>query len=441
MSPFARVLAAAVLALSAAGCGITDWFEDEEEPLPGKRISVLSLERQIEPDPRAANQPVELPRPYANEAWGQPGGAPSHAMYHLALGEDPKEVWRADVGEGSGHSRQILAQPIVISGRVYTLDAAATVTAFDAQDGARLWRRDLSADADDEGVFGGGLAYDGGRLFVSTGLGRVAALDPASGEVIWTQDVGAPMRAGPAARGEHLYVVTVTNQTVALSTSEGREVWRHQGIEEQAGLLGSATPAVTESSVVVAYSSGEIFALLRDNGRVLWSDSLAAPTRTDPVADMADIRGMPVVDRGRVLAASNAGRLVSIDMRRGARTWESEIASIEMPWTGGTYVFVVTTRAELVAITREQGRVRWVAQLPRYKDPEDREDEIIWQGPVLAGDRLILAGSNARAITVSPYTGEVLGTIELPGAAAVAPVVARNGVYFLTHDATLLALR
>lgn len=441
MTRLLHIVAAMVLLLPAAGCGITDWFEDEKARLPGKRIPVLTLEQKIEPDPRLADQAVELPRPYANEAWGQPGGAPSHAMYHLSLGENPTEVWRADVGNGSDDSGRIMAQPIVISGRVYTLDAEATVTAFDAGNGDRLWRRDLSEDADDEGVFGGGLAYDGGRLFVSTGLGRVAALDPASGEVIWTQGVGAPMRAGPAARGGQVFVVTVTNQTVALSASDGSEMWRHQGIEEQAGLLGSATPAATESSVVVAYSSGELFALLRDNGRVLWNDSLAGLTRTDPVADMADIRGMPVVDRDRVIAASNAGRLVAIDLRRGARTWEAEIGSIEMPWTGGAYIFVVTTRGELVALTRESGRVRWVAELPRYEDPEDREDEIVWQGPVLAGDRLILAGSNGEAITVSPYTGEILGTIGLPDAAAVAPVVAGNTVYFLTDDATLLALR
>ncbi|RDD62490.1 PQQ-like beta-propeller repeat protein [Ferruginivarius sediminum] len=440
MGLLGRALGCAALALLVGGCGVTEWFEDEEERLPGERISVLTLEQQIEADPEVAEQRVALPKPYRNESWGQPGGAPSHAMYHLSLPENPREAWRADVGESSGDDQQILAQPIVVSGRVYTMDATATVSAFSAEDGERLWRRDVSPE-DDEGVFGGGLAYDQGRLFVTTGYGTVVALDPSNGEEIWRQRVGAPMRAGPAARDGRVFAVTVINQTVALSADDGRELWRHQGIEEQSGLLGSATPAATDSAVIVAYSSGEILALLNDNGRVLWNDSLAGITRTDPVADMADIRGMPVVDRGLVYAASNSGRMAAIDLRRGARAWEAEIGSVEMPWAGGAYVFAVTTDAQLVALTRERGRVRWVTQLPAYEDPEDKTGPIVWQGPVLAGDRLILAGSNETAVTVSPYNGEVLGTIGLPDKPAVSPVVAKDTVYILTDDATLLALR
>jgi hypothetical protein len=60
---------------------------------------------------------------------------------------------------------------------------------------------------------------------------------------------------------------------------------------------------------------------------------------------------------------------------------------------------------------------------------------------VLAGDRLILAGSNEVAVSVSPYTGEILGEIDLPAAPAVSPVVAGGTLYFLTENATLVALR
>jgi hypothetical protein len=60
---------------------------------------------------------------------------------------------------------------------------------------------------------------------------------------------------------------------------------------------------------------------------------------------------------------------------------------------------------------------------------------------VLAGDRVILAGSHGVAASLSPYTGEFLGSIELPGPAAVQPVVADETLYFLTQNATLAAFR
>ena len=86
-------------------------------------------------------------------------------------------------------------------------------------------------------------------------------------------------------------------------------------------------------------------------------------------------------------------------------------------------------------------QVRWVSLLPRYEDPEDQEDRIRWLGPVLAGNRLIVAGSDGSVLTLSPYNGEVLGAIELSDPAVVSPVVVDGTLYFVTTDADLLAMR
>jgi outer membrane protein assembly factor BamB len=319
------------------------------------------------------------------------------------------------------------------------MDAAATVSAYSTDDGERVWRRELIEDTD--GVFGGGVAFADGRLFVTTGAGRLFALNAETGETVWTYDASAPMRAGPTVRDGRVYAVTIVNETVALAARDGGELWTHQGIEEQAGLLGSASPAVTGASVLVAYSSGELYALLPQNGRSLWSDSLAGIARTDSVANLTDVRAKPVADGNRIYAISNANRMAAIDTRRGARVWDKRLSGIEMPWIAGDWVFVVTAQSELLALERETGRIRWVSQLARWEDPEDKDGPIVWQGPVLAGDRLVLLGSNGQAVSVSPYDGEVLGAIDLPGTPAVPPVVAQETLYILTDGATLAAYR
>ena len=53
-------------------------------------------------------------------------------------------------------------------------------------------------------------------------------------------------------------------------------LWSHNGIPETAGLLGGASPAVEGEIVIVAYTSGELFALRVENGRAVWSDNLAS---------------------------------------------------------------------------------------------------------------------------------------------------------------------
>ena len=424
-----------------AGCSSGGWFGTaEEEPLPGERVAIMTFGRSLEPDPRIADLEVRLPAPRVNKTWSQAGGEPGHAMHHLSLEERPREAWRADVGRGSDSGHWILAQPLVVEDRVYTMDSEAQITAFGAKDGNRIWRVDLDLE-EEGGYFGGGIAYDAGRIYVTTGFGTVFALDAETGETIWSQPLTAPLRAAPTVSGGRVFAVTLDNQAFALAADDGRRLWNHSGIEEAAHLLGAASVAVSGSAVVVPYTSGEIFSLLVENGRALWSDALSAINRVDPIADLAHIRGLPVIDRGAVMAISHSGRMVAVDLRRGARAWDIDLGGVQMPWVAGEFVYLVTNEAQVVCLTRRDGRIRWVRALPRYKDPENQQGPIQWFGPVLAGDRLILAGSNAVAVSISPYTGEILGEQDLPGAAAVSPVVAGDTLYVLTKNATLIALR
>jgi outer membrane protein assembly factor BamB len=431
-----------VCGLILAGCS-GGWFggSEEDAPLPGERIPIMTLDQTLEPDAKIANLEVRLPPPYVNTAWSQAGGTPSHALYHVALDEGPRVAWRAGIGTGSSSDGWILAQPLVVEDRVYTMDARARISAFGADRGKRLWEVDLEIDEEDEGYFGGGIAYDSGRLYVSTGFGMAFALNAEDGQTIWSQRLPGPSRAAPTVSGGRVFAITVDNQAVALAADDGRRIWNHSGIEETSLLLGAASAAVSGSTVVVPYSSGEIFSLLVENGRMLWSEALSAINPIDPIADLAHIRGMPVIDRGAVLAISHSGRMIAVDLRRGARAWDIDLGGVQMPWVAGEFIFVVTNEARVVCLTRRDGRIRWVRQLPRFEDPEDQLGLIHWFGPVLAGDRLILAGTNSVAVSISPYTGEILGELDLPGVPAVSPVVAGNTLYFLTESAALIALR
>jgi outer membrane protein assembly factor BamB len=249
------------------------------------------------------------------------------------------------------------------------------------------------------------------------------------------------MRAAPTVRDGRVFVVTIANELFALNAADGKTLWLHAGLSEVAGLVGGASPAVDGGIVVAPFSSGEVVALRVENGRVVWTDTLTALRRTDPVTSLAHVRGRPVIDRGRVFVVGNAGRTVAIDLRTGNRLWEQAIGGVHGPWVAGDFVFVLSNNSELVCLSRRDGRIRWIRALQRFEDEEDRRDPIRWAGPVLAGDRLLVTGTNGQMWSVSPYTGELLGWIEVPGPVLISPAVANQTVYVLTDDAELIALR
>ena len=426
--------------------GACTWLGDmfsgtDGAPLPGARLSVLTLEDALAPDPALARVDIRLPAPYRNPDWSQPGGHPTHAMHHLTLADQIATRWSESIGVGANRDRKVTTVPVVGNGMVFTMDAAGTVSAFRVTDGGRVWRADVVPAREERGAIGGGVALDANVLYVATGYGDVLALRSDNGEMLWTRRIGSPLRGAPTISGGRAFVLSQHNELHALSIETGDTVWTHVGIQEVAGLVNGASPAVVSGLVLAPYTSGELVALRADNGRETWADALTRTGRLVALADISDIAGLPVADRGRVYAVSHAGTFAAIDIITGERVWEQDLAGVQTPWVAGEYIFLVTTSAEVVAMARDGGGIHWVHALARYEDAARRRDPIHWYGPVLAGDRLLLGSSTGNVVALSPYTGNVLGTFRVSGGVAVPPVVADGTLYIVTDNATIYALR
>jgi len=439
---FRRSLVALTTSLFLAGCGLGWLGGVDEDPLPGERIPIMLMNEGIAADPRIANLNVVLPPPERVADWPMQGGNAANAMHHLYLGDDVQLAWRANIGSGSGGAAQLLARPIVAGGRVFAVDSQGQITALSASNGQRLWRVTPEGMRASDRLRSGGIAYADGRLFATTGGGDVLALDADDGSELWRRRLFSPIRTAPTAAGGRLLVTTSANQTFALDSATGDVLWQHVGFFEQAAILGGATPAANQRLAVAAYSSGEVFALDLDNGQPIWSDTVLRPRRTLAIGAISDITGNPVIDQNRVIVAGNGGEMGAFDIANGARSWNLDVTSRHTPWVAGDFIYVLTDRNEVVAVARQGGLVRWVSPLERLRNPDDPEStRIFWAGPVLAGDRLILAGSTGEAVSISPYTGEILGRLSLPGPVSLPPVVADGTLYLLTNRGELLAYR
>jgi outer membrane protein assembly factor BamB len=426
-----------LLCAAVSGCGDSmprlqdlNPFAEKELPLPGKRVSVIQQEN-IASDLSAANRPISLPQPRANDTWSQPGGIANNAPGHLALGASLKSAWTASIGTGSSFYGKITASPIVYDGRVFVLDAAGKVTAIAASNGAVAWSASTTPpnERDWEG-FGGGLAADGGRIYAATGFGFVVALDAKSGKKLWEKNLGSPVRASPTAADERVFVAAKEGQVFCLSGSDGTELWTFRGLPERASILVNSSPAVDGDTVVVPYPTGDVVALKVSSGQPIWSETLARARGGSALAAMSDA-GRPAISGGVVFAAGHSGRMVATQQKTGERLWSLSVASIQQPYVAGESVFVVDTGGQLMAVTRTDGKIQWATKLP---------DGGAWSGPVLAGSRLWLTSAKGKLVSVEATNGKVASTQDLGSPVFIAPVVAGGRMYVLTDNARLLAL-
>src|SRR5258706_12946485 len=121
--------------------------------------------------------------------------------------------------------------------------------------------------------------------------------------------------------------------------------------------------------------------------------------------------------------------MAACSVNTGERLWSRDIGGIQSPWAAGDYIYVLDNNARLICLTRKEGRVRWIHQLPQYENPDDKSDPIIWAGPVLVSDKLIVTSSNGYAEAISPYDGKLTGRAGTPSGTTISAVVAGGGLY------------
>ncbi len=195
---------------------------------------------------------------------------------------DGRERWRSRV------TSEVLAPPVGTDEVIVVRSADGVFTALQASDGTRLWGhnttlpvltlRGASTPLLAEGLMIAGL--DDGRLLL---------LDLASGNPIGERRLAVPsgrteverlvdIDADPQLFGEVLYAVAYQGALGALDMNSGELLWSRD-FSAHAGLV------VDERAVYLPHTDGEVWALNRHNGEVLWRQpALRGRQPTAPVS-------------------------------------------------------------------------------------------------------------------------------------------------------------
>lgn len=436
-----RIPCAAVLAASALLLGACS----QELILEGERIALRAPFGDARPSvPENRAVPISLPAPAALSEWthrlATPGGSPGH----VALAAAPERVWSANIGQGESRRHRITADPIVAGGRVFALDSQATVTAVNAATGAIAWQRDLTPAFGRRGnASGGGLAFGGGRLFVTTAFGQIMALDPETGAEIWSFRFDAPATAAPSVIGDRVYVVAADSSGWAFDTLTGRIAWQLPAMPSPASMVGGARPAAAGGLVVLPYPSGEVAGVRPSDGTRAWSSRVAGSRPGQAYAGVRDITGDPVVVGNTVYVASQSGRIAAFDAQSGLTRWNGREGAYSPVWPVGGNLFLISDIGELVRLDAASGDRIWGVALPYYtRDRESRRAEVhAHYGPVVAGGRVIVLSNDGLMRSFDPVSGAQVSEQALPRPAASNPAVVNGVLYFVSTDGQLHALR
>ncbi len=295
------------------------------------------------------------------------------------------------------HGEGPKSTPLYDRGRLYTLGISGILSAWQAENGRLLWRRDFKKDfpstTPDFGVAMSPIVV-GDTVVVhagGTGNGAILALDAATGATKWSWKGDGPGYASPivAEFASTRQIVTQSQRhVVALAPADGRQLWE----------IPFATDYEQNSVTPVASGDLLIYGGLNKPTTAVRPTLAAGKWVVTPVWQNADVpmyMSSPVESDGYLfgLTQRSRGQFFCLDERTGKTMWtskgrEGENASLMVAGnsggkTSGSLVMIMTTEGVL-SILRGDGKALEV--LKRYTLAESA----VWAHPALVGGGIIV---------------------------------------------------
>ncbi len=418
-------------------CSWLDAITDEQKkPIPGNREPVLTSTRGLSID---SIEPVTLPPVTNNPNWLQYSGSADHVGGNLAGGLT--RAWSTNIGKGGNYRARFTAQPLIAGAQVYTMDTDGAVASFDLATGRHGWHVVTKPKKLHNSNLGGGIAIAGDHVYAVTGREQLLALRLSDGHIDWQANLDSPARSSPVVSDGAIFVVTVDQRLQAFSQADGKFLWAYQATLSNTGTIGQAAPALSDGVLVAGFESGDLAAVRADSGTLIWTDNMGGIKGQSTLSDFGSVRGAPIIDDGLIYAIGLGGLLAALDIRSGRRVWQRDVAGANTPWIAGDFMYLVSAEQKLAAISKLDGAVHWVTDLPRFKNPKRTKGLITWFGPTLVGGKLIVVSDHAQMAVVDATTGALVTSSKLSDTASTPASVAQGTVLILTDDAMLTAYK
>ncbi|CAM3842103.1 MULTISPECIES: outer membrane protein assembly factor BamB [Pseudoalteromonas] len=220
-------------------------------------------------------------------------------------------------------------------------------------------------------------------VYAAAREGIVTAFDTETGKEKWRVDVrenknfwpwedndSAKLSGGITQAYGKLYVGSEHGQVFALDRETGEIVWRKSVPGE-----ALSAPAAGDGLLYVNLGSGKLVALHPDTGEERWHYEQEVPALT--------LRGLssPTSANGGVLVGEESGKLTALIAENGFTAWSSDVAIAKgaseferlvdvdtKPVVSGAYVYSIAYNGKLVAIDVRSGNVVWDREYSSYRD-------------------------------------------------------------------------
>ncbi len=361
-----------------------------------------------------------------------------------------ERLWRASIGKGLGR-KYLRLNPSVLANRVYAADGYGVVEARDRFSGKRVWRSEIYPynmarggrfsglagfnffDRTDPSFVGGGVGAGGGMVLIGTTGGTVVALSATDGRELWRAYLGSEVLSQPAFGDDAVFAQTIDGRLLALEADDGSVRWSFDIQVPVLTLRGTASPVFEDGVVYAGFANGTVSAIRTANGEPIWEHRVMLPEGRSELDRIVDVDGSPLLAGPLVYAVAYQGQVKALRRADGNALWQLDHSSHLDLAVGYGHVYVVDETDAIIAIDEQTAREVWRQEgLYRRK----------LSSPAAFGNYVVVGDDDGYLHVLAQSDGRFLGRQKLDGKGirSAMPVAEGRTLYVLGNSGSLQAV-
>ena len=336
------------------------------------------------------------------------------------------EVWDMSIGDGD-NEQLLFLQPVISNGVLFAVSEDGELVAVDPKTGDEKWERGL-----DRSILAG-VGADDDRLYVSTRAGELLGLSREDGSEQWSVSLPSEILAPPQSNGSTVVAQTIDGKALAFDAQTGEKRWQYDGVIPVLSFRGNATPTVGSETTLLAFASGQVFALLTETGQPVWQYAVGEPAGRTELERLVDVDGTPVLKDGVVYVVGYQGKMAAVDARSGQELWSRNASSFQSPTLGYGNIYISGSDGVISAYSLFNRKELWT------------QDKLKWRQTtsLLAVDGYLITGDFEGYVHIlSQLDGSLQGQREIDDDGLRVPMLLDDDmIYIYGNSGRLVAYR
>ncbi len=266
-------------------------------------------------------------------------------------------AWKVSIGDAGRY----VFTPAISGDSVYAAGNRGDLLRIKAANGKTLWRIDTKAP------LSGGVGVGENMVLVGTSKGSVLAYD-LEGKPLWQSKVSSEVLSAPQAAGEFVVVRSGDSRIFGLDARDGSRRWEYQATPPPLTLRANPGVIIVDNFVIAGMPAGKLVVLNITNGGLVWETVVAAPKGDNELERITDIAGPPLVEPGRVCAATFQGRAACYETQKGGQLWARPASSVGSLAADDLSVYLSEDTGSVVALDRNTGASVWKQDKLAYRN-------------------------------------------------------------------------